>query len=43
MIFVTTDKDTFEIEINKTNNNGLVMHTTANDWKKTKLEIISKE
>lgn len=34
MLFITTSNDTLEIEINKTSNNGTVIYTASNDWRK---------
>ena len=34
MIFISLQKDTFEIEINQTENNGTVIYTASNEWRK---------
>ncbi len=46
MILITTTRDTFEIEINKTSNNGTTLETPTNEWRKDEvgsyLEQITK-
>jgi hypothetical protein len=37
MIIVSSDKDSFEIEINKTSNNGSVIYTKTNEWRKDEI------
>ena len=34
MIFVSLQKDTFEIKIHQTENNGTVIYTPSNEWRK---------
>jgi hypothetical protein len=37
MILITTTRDTFEIEIEKTSNNGTTLETPTNKWRKDEL------